>query len=105
MLVMVALPVQLMLSTPGPKYSTTLLVPPWTVSRPQTCRITSLGEVQPDRAPVSRIPMSLGWSTSQGRPAMTSPASAPPTPTAIIPSPPALGVWESVPIMSAPGTA
>ena len=42
---------------------------------------------------------------AQGIPAITSTASAPPTPTPIIPSPPALGVWESVPIMSPPGKA
>ena len=36
---------------------------------------------------------------------ITSTASAPPTPTAIMPSPPAFGVWESVPIIRAPGKA
>src|SRR5947209_4350291 len=44
--------------------------------------MTSLGEVQPCSLPVSRTPISLGWSTSHASPAMTSPASAPPTPIA-----------------------
>lgn len=51
-----------------------------------------LGEVQPDILPVSLTPMTLGAFSSQGRPAMTSTASAPPTPMAAIPRPPALGV-------------
>src|SRR3712207_7820592 len=38
---------------------------------------------------------SLGCKTSHGRPAITSPASAPPTPTASIPSPPAFGDRKS----------
>ena len=41
--------------------------------------------------------MRLGYSTSHGSPAIASTASAPPTPTAHAPSPPAFGVWESVP--------
>ena len=47
--------------------------------------------------------MCLGNSSSHGRPAMT--ASAPPTPIAHAPRPPALGVCESVPMISAPGKA
>ena len=47
----------------------------------------------------------LGALSSQGRPAMTSTASAPPTPTAHMPRPPALGVCESVPIIMPPGKA
>ena len=38
-------------------------------------------------------------------PAITSTASAPPTPIAIMPSPPAFGVCESVPIIMPPGKA
>ena len=105
MLVIVPLPVALMAAAPGPKYSTILLVPPLTVSRPQMERITSLGDVHPFNLPVSLTPMSLGCSTSHGNPAMTSPASAPPTPMANMPSPPPLGVWESVPIINPPGKA
>ena len=41
-----------------------------------------------------------GWSVSQGRSTITSTASAPPTPMASIPRPPAFGVWESVPMSS-----
>ena len=40
-----------------------------------------------------------------GQPAITSTASAPPTPIATMPRPPALGVWLSVPIIIPPGNA
>jgi hypothetical protein len=55
--------------------------------------------------PVSSTPMYLGALSSQGMPAMTSTASAPPTPMAQRPSPPPLGVCESVPMMRPPGKA
>lgn len=50
-------PVQEMESTPGPWYSTMAPVPPFTVRIPATFRITSLGEVQPEREPVSFTPI------------------------------------------------
>ena len=65
----------------------------------------SLGAVHPESLPVKWTPMSFGWSTSHGSPAITSPQSAPPTPIASIPRPPPLGVWESAPIMRPPGKA
>ena len=65
----------------------------------------SLAELQPDSLPVRRMPISLGSSTSHASPAMASPQSAPPTPMAAMPSPPAFGVWESAPIMRPPGNA
>ena len=105
MLQIVPLPVALIVSAPGPKYSTILLVPPFTVRSPQRYVMTSLAAVHPESLPVSRTPISLGSSTSQARPAMASPQSAPPTPMAAMPSPPALGVWESAPIMRPPGKA
>ena len=105
MFVMVALPVQDMLATPDPRYSMMLFVPPDTVSSPASFRITSFGAVQPLISPVSTTPMRLGISTSHGSPAMTSTASAPPTPTEHAPSPPAFGVCESVPIITWPGKA
>ncbi len=49
--------------------------------------------------------MTLGQRTLNGNPVITSTASAPPTPMAIIPSPPAFGVWLSVPIIIPPGKA
>ena len=67
--------------------------------------MTSLGEVQPFSSPVRRTPISLGYFTSHGSPAMTSTASAPPTPAANMPNPPAFGVCESVPIIIPPGKA
>src|SRR5690606_40967310 len=73
----------------------------------QTCAlpISSLGEAQPDNLPVNLTPISFGNFNSQANPAITSQASAPPTPIATIPKPPALGVWESVPIIIPPGNA
>lgn len=47
-------------STPGPWYSTMAPVPPFTVRIPATFRITSFGEVQPDRVPVSFTPITWG---------------------------------------------
>ena len=67
--------------------------------------MTSLGELQPESLPVRCTPISLGSSTSHASPAMASPQSAPPTPMATMPRPPALGVWESAPIMRPPGKA
>lgn len=46
-------------STPGPWYSTMAPVPPFTVRMPATFKITSLGDVQPDREPVSFTPITL----------------------------------------------
>ena len=54
--------------------------------------MTSLAEVQPDNSPVNLTPVTPGHLNSQGIPAMTSTASAPPTPMATIPSPPAFTV-------------
>ena len=94
-----------MLSTPGPWYSTMAPVPPLTVRMPATAQMMSLGEPHLESLPVSFTPITLGALSSQGRPAMTSTASAPPTPTAQAPSPPALGVCESVPTIRQPGKA
>ena len=121
MLQMVPIPVDERELTPGPWYSMIAPVPPLTVRIPATLRMMSgqggqqgpptdlgdlpFGEVQPDICPVSLTPMTLGAFSSHGRLAMTSTASAPPTPMAHMPSPPALGVWESVPIMRPPGKA
>ncbi len=105
MLQMVALPVAEMLSAPGPWYSTIAPVPPSTVSTRATFRMTSFGDDQPLSSPVRCTPMTLGKRTLNGNPVMTSTASAPPTPMATMPSPPALGVWLSVPIIIPPGNA
>ena len=105
MLQIVALPVAEIESAPGPKYSTMAPVPPSTVSSLATSRITSLGELQPEIVPVSLTPITFGQRTFHGNPVMTSTASAPPTPIATMPSPPALGVWLSVPIIIPPGKA
>ena len=105
MLQMVALPVQLMADVPGPKYSTMAPVPPRTVRMSATFRITSLGDVQPERAPVRRTPITRGQRRPRVPPVITSTASAPPTPMARVDSPPALGVWLSVPIIIPPGKA
>ncbi|CAB5023421.1 unannotated protein [freshwater metagenome] len=105
MLHMVALPVQLIDVAPLPKYSTMAPVPPFTVRISATLRMMSFGADQPDSSPVSLTPMSFGHRTLNGKPVMTSTASAPPTPIAIMPRPPAFGVWLSVPIIMPPGNA
>ena len=105
MLQIVALPVVDSASAPGPKYSTMAPVPPLTVSSSATRRITSFGAVHPDSSPVRCTPMSWGHRTLNGNPVITSTASAPPTPMATMPMPPALGVWLSVPIIMPPGKA
>src|SRR3989338_2993080 len=92
MLVIVALPVQLIDSQPGPKYSIILLVPPLTVNSSQTFKMISFGAVHPLSFPVSLMPTNFGAKTSQESPAITSAASAPPTQIATMASPPALGV-------------
>ncbi|KAG1899719.1 uncharacterized protein F5891DRAFT_1232795 [Suillus fuscotomentosus] len=95
MLQIVAIPVHDNDSTPGPWYSTMAPVPPLTVIMPATFRMTTrapLGVVQPPILPVRFTPMTLGHFNSQGISAMTSTASAPPTPQATIPKPPAFGV-------------
>ncbi len=77
-------------------------VPPLTVKIPATFRMTSLGEVHPDSWPRSLTPMTFGHFSSQGMSAMTSTASAPPTPIQRPPRPPPFGVWESVPTIKRP---
>ncbi len=67
--------------------------------------MTSFGAAHPDNEPVSRTPTRRGHLRLKGSPTITSIASPPPTPMAIIPSPPALGVWLSVPIIIPPGKA
>ena len=88
----VPLPVHDIDSAPSPKYSIIAPVPPLTVRIPATFKITSLGAVHPFNLPVSLTPMSLGNFNSHGISAITSTASAPPTPIANIPSPPAFTV-------------
>ena len=92
MLVIVAFPVVDIDSVPSPKYSTIAFVPPFTVSISATFKIMSFGEVHPLKEPVNFIPISFGIFVLKGIPAITSTASAPPTPIAIIPIPPAFGV-------------
>ena len=89
---MVALPVQLIVSVPSPKYSIIFPVPPFTVKIPASFRIISFGDDQSLKCPVSLTPIIPGQLTSHGESVITSTASAPPTPIAIIPKPPALGV-------------
>ena len=102
---MVPFPVPDKLIAPSPKYSTTAPVPPFAVKIPATFKITSFGAVQPFNFPINLTPISFGIFNSQGISAITSTASAPPTPIAIIPKPPAFTVCESVPIIIPPGNA
>ena len=77
---------------PGPKYSIIAPVPPFTVRIPATFKITSFGAVHPESFPVSLTPITFGNLSSHAILAITSTASAPPTPIATIPKPPALTV-------------
>ena len=101
----VPLPVHDITSAPGPKYSIIAPVPPLTVAIPATFKITSFADVHLLIFPESLTPINFGNFNSQGIPAITSTASAPPTPIAIIPRPPAFTVWLSVPIIIPPGKA
>ena len=92
MLQIVPFPVHDMLIAPSPKYSTIAPVPPFTVRISATFRITSFGAVQPFNFPVNLTPISFGNFNSQDIPDITSTASAPPTPIANIPKPPAFTV-------------
>ena len=92
MLHIVPFPVQDNFSAPEPKYSTTEPVPPLTVNIPATFKITSFAEDHPPSSPLRQTPMSFGNFNSHGIPTITSTASAPPTPIATIPSPPAFTV-------------
>ena len=103
--VIVAFPVVEIDFVPSPKYSTIAFVPPFTVKISATFKIISLGAVQPLNFPVSFTPINFGIFVLKGIPAITSTASAPPTPIATIPNPPAFGVWLSVPIIIPPGNA
>ena len=62
-------PVQEMLSTPGPWYSTMAPVPPLTVRMPATLQMMSLGELHLLSLPVSRTPVTCGayWPFSHCR--------------------------------------
>ncbi len=92
MLQIVPLPVHDIEVAPSPKYSTIAPVPPFTESIPATFKITSLGADQPLSLPVNFTPINLGNLSSQAIPAITSTASAPPTPIATMPNPPAFTV-------------
>ena len=105
MLHIVAFPVAERFEAPSPKYSTIAPVPPFTVRISATFKITSFGAVQPLKDPFKWTPINLGHLTFQGKPVITSTASAPPTPIATIPSPPPFGVWLSVPMIIPPGNA
>ena len=88
----VPFPVHDKLSAPGPKYSTIASVPPFTVNIPATFSIISFADVQPFISPTSLTPINLGNFSSHAISAITSTASAPPTPMATIPNPPAFTV-------------
>ena len=74
----------------------------FSIYRNITFKMTSFGDVQPFNSPVNLTPITLGHFNSQGISAMTSTASAPPTPMHKPPRPPPLGVWESVPTINKP---
>src|SRR5579871_4392458 len=116
----VAIPVELRVFTPGPKYSIMKPVPPYetcelinrskekvvhtlTVNWPASANIMSFGEVHPLNLPSSLTPNIFGAFNSHGASTRASTASAPPTPIAIAPRPPAFGAWLSVTNIMSPG--
>src|SRR5690348_12637926 len=72
----VAIPVQDNDSTPCPKYSMIIPVPPETLNMPANFKMTSLGEAHPLSCPFNFTPQILGAFSSQGIPAIASTASA-----------------------------
>ena len=88
----VPFPVQDNFLAPSPKYSIICPVPPFTVSIPANFNIISFDEHQPLSCPFNSTPIIFGNLSSQGIPTITSTASAPPTPIATIPKPPAFTV-------------
>ena len=103
MLQIVPLPVQDSCWQPSPKNSMMEFVPPLVDRMPESFRITSLALTQPLNLPVSFTPMILGIFSSHSMPINASTRSAPPTPMASMPMPPAVGVWLSVTSIMAPG--
>ena len=102
MLQIVALPVALIDSAPGAEVLDDLVGAALDGQQP-----AEIGDDVLGRRPAGQLAGEVhadelrDASTSHGSPAITSPQSAPPTPMASMPRPPALGVCESVPIISA----
>ena len=93
-------------AVPGPVNSKTLFLPPRTVRRRSSSRITSLACTQGrDSLPSSRTSTTSGQAISYGCPAIATATSSPPAPIAIIPSAPLVVVWESAPTRIPPGFA
>ncbi len=105
MLVMTARSGTESVAAPGPAYSKTRPTPPFTVSSPSRCRMMSLAEAKPVSAPVSTTRTTLGQGMTYASPAMARATERPPAPMAKLPTPPAVGVWESEPMSVAPGLA
>ncbi len=70
------LPVQEMVSTPGPKYSTMAPVPPLTVRMPATLQMMSLGEFHLASLPVSFTPITCKQTDALGRGMAKTPSEA-----------------------------
>ncbi|MPN47913.1 hypothetical protein SDC9_195517 [bioreactor metagenome] len=90
-------------ATPSPVYSKMQFTLPFTPYRSSTVRITSLALTQLRNFPCKRISMTFGAMRWKGPPAMATATSRPPAPMAIMPSPPPVGVWLSLPSKVLPG--
>ncbi len=106
MLAIVARSGTLRSAVPGPVNSKTLFLPPRTLRRRSSSRITSLAWTQGRSSSLSRwTSTTSGHAISYAYPAMATATSRPPAPMAIIPSAPLVVVWESAPTRMAPGRA
>ena len=93
----------LKVATPGPKYSTTQPTLPLVVRMLSSLSATSLAAHHGASSPVSRTPMTRGYASVKGLPAIASATSSPPAPMANMPMPPPVGVCESEPSSVFPG--
>ncbi len=85
------------LATPAPTNSTMAPTTPWERSSWVIVRTRSVALVPGWGRPVSRTPITRGGAIRTGSPSRTEVASMPPTPQPNTPTPPTIGVWESVP--------
>ena len=92
------------LGRPGPSYSKILPLPPRTVSRRSSSRMTSLAVTHGCSAPVSHTRTTAGIRKEYGPPPIATATSRPPAPIASMPAAPHSGVWLSVPSSVCPGT-
>ena len=90
---------------PGPVYSNTLDLAPFTPILRKTSRITSLAETKFGRLPVRKTFTTCGIFNLNDSPAIAAATSNPPAPIEMLATPPPVGVWLSLPNRVLPGRA